>query len=659
MDSARIITMLACAALAFAGTVFTQVPEDARDPNGTAIPYPFVHLVHTTDRRQLGGTASLRNSDPFLFYQLGRDLLQRQFSLAQGAYGRSGELSVPLYRGANPGLTDRSATARFARDHVNSCGLCHSIPYREPGAGQTIASTSGTGRNTPHFFGAGVIEMLGEQIRQQLLNAYDVNRNGVFDRDEITSTRPARIRPTPGAPTVDYGNLQPDEHGVPQLNPVFRIWYLDASGRTVPDASGMNDRRVAAFNLAMQPFGWGRGYRFSGAAKVAEGGEASTLRSFYTAAADVHMGLQACDMVQQKGALTFASKNPVPGGLAGVSPNGAQQFDFGDAPDLGLKKTGTGVSLDDPDGDGHVSELTEGDVDAAEFYMFHAPQPAVRSTIESERGRIVLRQVGCTRCHIESWKIEARNRTTGFSGDRRLFYLATICRPDQAGVPQIRGKLIRLYRRNADGSIAPLYQSSLVERIYSDFKHWDIGPEFFERRFDGTLQREHRTPPLWGVGSTAPYGHAGQFQTLNDVISAHQGQALPEANAYRNLPAEKKRLLLLYLKSLVLYSTDGIEADIDGDGVISQHYMVRNQPVGYERFDARFLFRTLPLYNVFREVMDPLGRSVPLAFITNIRAAYGLDLPWRRDSDGDSYPDIIDPEPNHTGVERSNSKSGN
>ena len=33
----------------------------------------------------------------------------------------------------------------------------------------------------------------------------------------------------------------------------------------------------------------------------------------------------------------------------------------------------------------------------------------------------------------------------------------------------------------------------------------------------------------------------------------------------------------------------------------------------------------------------------------NVRQAYGMDLPYLRDSDGDGFPDVIDPAPFKTG----------
>ena len=50
----------------------------------------------------------------------------------------------------------------------------------------------------------------------------------------------------------------------------------------------------------------------------------------------------------------------------------------------------------------------------------------------------------------------------------------------------------------------PLEGTFVVEGIFADFKRHDLGPAFHERNFDGSIQKEFVTEPLWGVGSTAP-----------------------------------------------------------------------------------------------------------------------------------------------------------
>ena len=72
----------------------------------------------------------------------------------------------------------------------------------------------------------------------------------------------------------------------------------------------------------------------------------------------------------------------------------------------------------------------------------------------------------------------------------------------------------------------------LVRDIFTDFKRHDLGPNFHERDYDGTMRKEFMTLPLWGVGSTPPYGHDGRSMTLNDVILRHGGEAQASRDAY-------------------------------------------------------------------------------------------------------------------------------
>jgi CxxC motif-containing protein (DUF1111 family) len=64
----------------------------------------------------------------------------------------------------------------------------------------------------------------------------------------------------------------------------------------------------------------------------------------------------------------------------------------------------------------------------------------------------------------------------------------------------------------------------LVKNIFTDLKRHDVGPNFYERNYDGTVRTEFMTTPLWGVGSTAPYGHDGRSVNLTEVILRHGGE---------------------------------------------------------------------------------------------------------------------------------------
>ena len=79
----------------------------------------------------------------------------------------------------------------------------------------------------------------------------------------------------------------------------------------------------------------------------------------------------------------------------------------------------------------------------------------------------------------------------------------------------------------------PSLKPFLVRNIFTDFKRHDLGPNFHERQYDGTIRREFLTMALWGVGSTAPYGHDGRSINLNEVILRHGGEAENARNRFQ------------------------------------------------------------------------------------------------------------------------------
>jgi CxxC motif-containing protein (DUF1111 family) len=61
---------------------------------------------------------------------------------------------------------------------------------------------------------------------------------------------------------------------------------------------------------------------------------------------------------------------------------------------------------------------------------------------------------------------------------------------------------------------------------------------------------EWRTPPLWGVASSAPYLHDGRAATLSDAIGLHGGEAEATARRYAALSRAEQQSLLAFLHSL-------------------------------------------------------------------------------------------------------------
>jgi hypothetical protein len=610
------------------GCSFDNPIDMPRDLSGCSIKIPRIRVVHTTDPVKPGGSMYLQQVDPFLGYKWGWSLTQREFRERDGVYGDAGKLDGIL-------LPD-GASKMMSRSHVNSCAICHNTPYRDGGAGATIPKNSGEGRNTPHMFGAGLLEMIGLQMRLQALALADDNRDGWISIEEAKGKRCILTNLPDGVDgqpvTIDYGSFEDlDGDGKPDLNPLFHPIYVDKNGKRIPFARDLNFPGVAGYTFEVQCFGFGHLHA------PFRPPVSTTIRSFTATPFDIHMGLQPFDPT--------TLDDSAGTGLAGISNAGAQQFVTAVGKDRGAVRGPTGISLDDPDRDGYCEEISEGDLDVAEWYLLNHPAPARGEITENvKRGEKLFSELKCASCHVPDWHLHAadpgnKDYTKRYDGDRRFFEL-------QVGfndkTERLEGKLVMLADQK-DGLWKPRRGAYTVRGIYSDLKYHDVGEAFYQMQFDGTLIKQWRTPPLWGVATTAPYGHDGASLTLDEVIRRHGGEALESRKAYLALSRSDRKLVIEFLESLVLYQTERIPCDIDGDGKISEHFMVGGMDTGYERFNPEWVFR------VPGKIEGPCdnvrGEKVISNALTNIRQAYGLDLEYLKDSDGDGFPDVIDPAP--------------
>jgi len=156
-------------------------------------------------------------------------------------------------------------------------------------------------------------------------------------------------------------------------------------------------------------------------------------------------------------------------------------------------------------------------------------------------------------------------------------------------------------------------------------------------QFDGSVIKAFRTAPLWGAGSTAPYGHDGASLDLDQVIRRHGGEAAPAAKAYTELPEQERVALLEFLRGLVLYSVDDLPCDINNDGKISQHFLVDGQDIGTERLNPEWLFR-IP-GRIEGNVTNSNGVTVKSFALTNLAEAYGMNLKYLKDTKHTGFPE--------------------
>ncbi|HSE42763.1 MAG TPA: di-heme oxidoredictase family protein, partial [Acidobacteriota bacterium] len=276
-------------------------------------------------------------------------------------------------------------------------------------------------------------------------------------------------------------------------------------------------------------------------------GKTISIREFIVGAFQAEMGLQAVDPD-----LTAAANNhqiiTTPSGM--VLDGSQDQIEAPPASDPNA----------DPDGDGIANEIPESIVDHVEFYLLNYFKPGLsKQTQLVKRGRRIFEEIGCTTCHIANLTINHDRRVgdvnTAYDSVNgvfnRIFATASTLNgniDDGSGFPTLK---------------PPLLQSFVVKDIYTDFKRHDLGANFYERNYDGTTQQKFMTRPLWGVGSTSPYGHDGRSINLTEVILRHGGEATASRDLFKSLSREHESAVLEFLNSLVLFPPDDTASNLN------------------------------------------------------------------------------------------------
>ncbi len=581
-----------------------QLNERPNDPLGLSIREPYVQVIHSDEPTVAGSSMYLQQTDPWLTYKMGSSYFQREWNKHEGVFS---ELM--------PG--DPSGTA-------NSCAMCHNQPFRSAGAGGNTLESVGVNRNTPHLFGVGLIETIGIQIRQQIMAKYDLNKNGFLDAPKEIRKKRAIIEASPGV-EIDFGPLDDlDGDGKPDLNEVLLVKFVDKFGRArTYDDEGertkLRSKVVAGYDLAVGILSSSKSdHQFP------------SLRLFTTGVLQSIMGFRVVDNTVSNDAGVGRDLNAFDG-WSEVSNAGAPQIYF----PLSRSR-------------GSTNFLSEGDLDLFEWFLMNHPKPALGKQDENTiRGQELMKDLGCNSCHVPDWSIQAEDKELGYPGDRRFFDLEVTY---DTLSEQLAGKLNPLSKKipgeNGNELEVPRKGSYQVKNIFSDFKYYDLGSRFYEYTYrDSKIDttRKFRTAPLWGLGSSAPYGHDGHSPTIDEVITRHGGEAQASADAYAAISAEEKAALLAFLNSLVLYQPDVLPTDINGDDRIDAAFKIADQELGPERFQTELLFKVLPQYKGWTTNID--GEKYFSYEILNLDAAYRRTLDALMDFDEDCIPDLTDPQP--------------
>jgi CxxC motif-containing protein (DUF1111 family) len=195
-----------------------------------------------------------------------------------------------------------------------------------------------------------------------------------------------------------------------------------------------------------------------------------------------------------------------------------------------------------------------------EFYLLNYFKPATyRQTDETRSGLFKFRAIGCAGCHVPDLVVQR---------DRRVADVETLYDPQRGRFNGLFATATLQLTETGDGSGHPtLKRPNLrpftVRNFLSDLKRHDLGPNFHERNYNGTTQREFMTTPLWGVGSTAPYGHDGRSINLREVILRHGGEAQRARDNFAGLSSSDREAIFEFLNSLVLFPPDDTASNLD------------------------------------------------------------------------------------------------
>jgi hypothetical protein len=385
---------------------------------------------------------------------------------------------------------------------ADSCASCHGRPRGSAGVGGDVV-TRPDSRDAPHLFGLGLKEMLADEITADLRA---IRALAISEAQSSGGT----VTRSLAAKGISFGSIKVGSNGAVDTSLV----------------------RGVDSDLRVRPF-------------FHHGGTIS-IREFVVGALNAEMGLEAADPD-----LARASA-----GERIVTPSGMVLDGSTDQ----IEAPPCAGEVEDPDGDGILNEIPTSLIDHFEFYLLNYFKPATYEQTDSTRhGRRLFEQIGCAVCHIPDLQIDR---------DRRVADVETVYDPVNGIFNNLFATAVPLFNTVDDGSGFPALKTArhgpfLVKNIFTDLKRHDLGSSFYERNYDGTTRRLFLTTPLWGVGTSAPYGHDGRSINLTEVILRHGGEAQLARDSFARLSAPNRSALFDFLNSLVLFPPDDTASNLN------------------------------------------------------------------------------------------------
>ncbi|MBV8662967.1 MAG: hypothetical protein JO107_07680, partial [Hyphomicrobiales bacterium] len=218
---------------------------------------------------------------------------------------------------------------------------------------------------------------------------------------------------------------------------------------------------------------------------------------------------------------------------------------------FGVRWTGS----HDFDESGVPDAVTDGDVSALVAFQAALPPPTVKADLPEDwrvaagEGAKRFNELGCASCHIPALPLKSLVFTDpapyDMAGTLRESEVAKPIAIDLSQQPFAKG----LAKNDKGEWLVPLF-GDLKRHLIVDAKVDALGNELQAQRF---VERDvFQTARLWGVGSTSPYGHRGDFRMLDEIIAAHGGEGRFARDAYLALDKKERDTVIAFLRSLII-----------------------------------------------------------------------------------------------------------
>lgn len=213
------------------------------------------------------------------------------------------------------------------------------------------------------------------------------------------------------------------------------------------------------------------------------------------------------------------------------------------------------TNTDDFDEDNVSSEISAAGISALVAWQATLPFPITKPpTLMNWReaaaeGETLFARFGCATCHLKHLPLKSLKFLDPGPADAAGTLNATqVSEPATYDLALL--KWASLLERNDKGDyLVPLF-GDLKRHDLVDASVDLIGNELLSQRF--VNRNTFLTSELWGIASTAPYGHRNDFTTLDEIILTHGGEARQSRDKYQIADNQHRSAIIAYLKTLVI-----------------------------------------------------------------------------------------------------------